>query len=61
MVAVGIIGPVRWPLQALEGALWRGCINGQVLLPCAVFVGLGVLGFAVGSRVLDWSGVKKPD
>jgi hypothetical protein len=32
-----------------------------VLIPCAVFVGIGVLGFAVGSRVLDWSGVKRPD
>ena len=55
METVGIISPVRWSLQALEGALWRGYTTDQMLFPCLVLVVIGVLGFAVGSRLFDWS------
>lgn len=61
METVGIISPVRWSLQALEGALWRGYSTEQMLVPCTVLIGIGILGFAVGSRVFDWLDSQSPD
>jgi len=55
METVGIISPVRWSLQALEGALWRGYTTPEMLVPCGVLAGIGVLGFFVGARLFDWS------
>jgi len=55
MNTVGIISPIRWSHQALEGALWRDYSTGDMLLPCAVLVGIGVGGFALGARIFDWT------
>ncbi|MCB9847590.1 MAG: ABC transporter permease [Phycisphaeraceae bacterium] len=55
METVGVISPVRWSLQALEGALWRGYSTTEMLTPCAVLAGIGLLGFLCGARLFDWS------
>lgn len=55
METVGIISPVRWSLQALEGALWRGYSTPEMLVPCGVLAGIGLLGFVIGSRLFNWS------
>lgn len=55
MQTVGIVSPVRWSLQAFEGALWRGYSTSEMLVPCAVLVGIGIFGFILGSRLFDWS------
>jgi ABC-2 type transport system permease protein len=45
--------PVKWAILALEGAIWRGFTPAEMAVPSAVLVGVGVAGFAVGSRVFD--------
>jgi ABC-2 type transport system permease protein len=44
--------PVKWGILALEGAIWRGFSVGEMLLPCAILLGLGTVCFAAGIRVL---------
>ncbi len=55
METVGVISPVRWSLQALEGALWRGYSTPEMLVPCGVLAGIGLMGFVIGSKLFDWS------
>lgn len=52
MQSASVISPIRWSIIALEGAIWRGFTPGEMLLPCAVLVAIGVGGFVIGSRVL---------
>lgn len=56
MKDAGMVSPIGWGLEALEGAIWRDYSAGQLALPCAVLVGIGVAGFAVGAKVFDWKG-----
>ncbi|TMQ73019.1 MAG: ABC transporter permease [Candidatus Eisenbacteria bacterium] len=53
MQRASMISPVRWAIVALEGALWRGFTPAQMMLPCAILLGLGILGFALGTRILS--------
>ncbi len=55
MKSLSIISPVRWSIEALEGAIWRSYTPTEMALPCAVLVGVGVLGFAIGARGFRWS------
>jgi ABC-2 type transport system permease protein len=50
--AVGELSPVRWGMVALEQSLYRGGEAREWLVPCARLVATGVLGIALGSRVL---------
>lgn len=47
--------PVRWAIIAIEGAIWRDFTAQQMLLPCAVLVAIGLVGFVVGVRVFRWT------
>jgi ABC-2 type transport system permease protein len=49
MQAAGTVSPVKWAIMALEGAIWRGFTPAQLAVPCAVLVGIGVAGFAIGA------------
>jgi len=40
--------PVKWGIVSLEGAVWRGFSLAEMALPCAVLVGVGAVGFALG-------------
>jgi ABC-2 type transport system permease protein len=53
MQTASMVSPVRWAIVALEGALWRGFTPAQMLLPCGILMGLGVGGFALGTRILS--------
>jgi ABC-2 type transport system permease protein len=48
---ISMISPVRWGIQALEGAIWREYSLTEMLLPCGVLVGIGVVAFLVGWRI----------
>jgi ABC-2 type transport system permease protein len=50
MQTLSQISPVKWGIYALEGALWRGFSPGEMLVPCAVLVGVGLLCFTIGVR-----------
>ncbi|MDH4063871.1 MAG: ABC transporter permease, partial [Acidobacteriota bacterium] len=52
MSSVGNLSPVKWAILAIEGAIWRDFTLGEMLMPCAILVGVGVLCFALGTRRL---------
>lgn len=49
MLAAGSVSPARWTIQALEGAIWRGFSPADMLLPCAMLLGMGAIAFAFGA------------
>jgi len=53
MKIVSNISPVKWNIQALEGAIWRGYSLAEMLLPCGVLAGIGLAGFFVGVKFLS--------
>jgi ABC-2 type transport system permease protein len=52
LTALSSVSPVKWGILALEGALWRGYGVAQMLLPCAILLAIGALGFVLGTLVL---------
>jgi ABC-2 type transport system permease protein len=48
MRAVSVLSPVRWGILGLEGAIWRHFTLSEMALPCAILVGVGIVGFVVG-------------
>ncbi len=51
---IASISPVKWTVVAMEGAIFRGFSLGDMMLPCGVLVGIGVVCFALGARVFRW-------
>ena len=49
------VSPVRWAILALEGAIWRDFTVAQMALPCGILLAIGVIGFALGTRVFRWT------
>jgi len=49
MATASSLSPVKWAVLALEGALWRGFTAADMVLPCAVLLGVGALAFAFGA------------
>jgi ABC-2 type transport system permease protein len=49
-----LFSPMRWSVLALEGGIWRGFTLGEMLLPCAILIGVGVVCFAFGVRAFRW-------
>lgn len=45
------ISPVKWAIRAHEGAIWRGYSLTEMLLPCGVLLGVGLVAFFAGSLV----------
>ena len=46
------LSPVKWAVLGFEGAIWRGFGWGEMLVPCAVLVTVGVIAFVIGERNL---------
>lgn len=55
MITLSHVSPVKWSILAIEGAVWRGFTLGDMLLPCGILCGVGVVGFGLGSRLFDWT------
>ncbi len=49
------ISPFKWVIQVLDGALWRQATFGEVIAPCAVLIGIGVVGFLIGALLFQRS------
>jgi ABC-2 type transport system permease protein len=49
MVPLSQASPVKWSILALEGAIWRGFTLTEMLLPCAILVGIGAVCLALGA------------
>ncbi len=52
MLKASNISPIKWGIEALEGAIWRGFSFGEMLHSCAILVGIGVVCFAIGVKNL---------
>lgn len=52
MQSVSHVSPVKWSILAFEGALWRGFDLGEMALPCAVLVGIGLVAGFGGARLM---------
>lgn len=48
MQRASVVSPVSWSIRALEGAIWRDFTPAQMLGPCAMLVGFGLLCLALG-------------
>ena len=48
MLTAGVVSPIRWTIEALEGASWRGYTWGELLVSCAVLVAMGLGCLALG-------------
>jgi ABC-2 type transport system permease protein len=52
MLTASQVSPIKWAAIAFEGAIWRGFTTGQMLMPCALLIALGLTTLAVGARSL---------
>ena len=50
--SIGFISPIRWTMLAIEGGVWRQFSIGEMALPCAILITIGIACFAVGTRGL---------
>lgn len=57
MQSLSVISPIRWNIESIEGAIWRGYSLAEMALPCGVLCLVGIVGFAIGtvslSRMVD--------
>ena len=50
--SISFISPIRWTMLAIEGGVWRNFSIAEMVVPCAILLGVGVACFAVGTRSL---------
>jgi ABC-type multidrug transport system permease subunit len=55
MQRISHLSPVKWGILALEGAIWRGFTMGEMLIPCAILLAVGVICFGGGGMILSRS------
>ena len=53
LLTLSHISPMKWAILAYEGAIWRGFTFGDLLLPLGVLLTVGLITFAIGSRILS--------
>lgn len=53
MLTMSHFCPAKWGILALEGAIWRGFDLTEMMLPWVILLSVGVLSFALGTRVLS--------
>jgi len=53
MLTVSHVSPVKWAILGFEGAIWRGFGPMEMLLPCGILLGVGVVTFVLGSRASE--------
>ena len=55
MQRISHLSPVKWGILALEGAIWRGFTLGEMFIPCAILLSVGVICFGAGVAILSRS------
>jgi ABC-2 type transport system permease protein len=54
MRSISHLSPVKWAILGMEGALWRGFSFTEMLTPCSILLGAGILFFAAGVKLFKW-------
>lgn len=49
MQRISHFSPIKWAIYGLEGALWREFTVAEMVTPCAVLLGVGVVFFSMGA------------
>lgn len=52
MKTVSNISPVKWGVYAFEGAIWRDFSFPEMLIPCGVLLGFGLVMYLIGWKIL---------
>jgi ABC-2 type transport system permease protein len=52
LLRVSDYSPVKWMILGVEGAMWRGFSMAEMVLPCAILIGFGVVSFVAGAVVI---------
>jgi ABC-2 type transport system permease protein len=52
MTVASNLSPVKWAILTLEGGIWRNFSWHDVIRPCAILVGEGLLFAAIGLSIL---------
>ncbi|MGE3109925.1 MAG: ABC transporter permease [Phycisphaerales bacterium] len=55
MKSLGSISPVKWAMQALDGAIWRNATFAELALPCGILLAIGAATFFLGTRLFRWA------
>jgi ABC-2 type transport system permease protein len=50
--SISFISPIRWTMLAIEGGVWRNFSIGEMVVPCAILISIGLACFAIGTRGL---------
>jgi len=53
MATVSNFSPVKWAALAVEGAMWRGFGAADMILPCGILLGVGLVAMFLGTRNLQ--------
>jgi ABC-2 type transport system permease protein len=52
LVNISHLSPMKWTVLAIEGVLWRGFSLQEMMVPCGILLGVGVLAGWLGARVI---------
>lgn len=52
IAALSNFSPMKWCTLAFEGAIWRGFGPGDMILPLAILISVGLAGMAVGTAIM---------
>lgn len=52
MQTAGQVSPIRWVILAIEGGIWRQFTLGEMVMPCAILISVGIACFVAGTRGL---------
>lgn len=52
---ISVVSPIRWAIQAMDGAIWRQYSIAEMAVPCGVLLGIGALCFLLGVRAFRWT------
>lgn len=52
LVTISNFSPVKWGVLAIEGGVWRGFSYSDMMLPVGMLLGIGILTFTLGVRIL---------
>mgnify|MGYP006088541001 FL=1 len=53
MKSLSLLSPVKWGILAMEGAIWREFSLAEMMLPCGILLGIGIVGVVVGTKMLN--------
>lgn len=48
-----VLSPITWAIRAIEGAIWREFSLVEMVMPCGILIGVGVVGITIGTIILS--------